>query len=62
MSGYTADALAHHGVLDEGLFFLEKPFSPAKLTKKVREVLDVSKLSRQTRAKNNKFVLNGFIC
>jgi len=40
MSGYTDDALAHHGVLDEGLSFLEKPFSPAKLARKVREVLD----------------------
>jgi signal transduction histidine kinase/CheY-like chemotaxis protein len=40
MSGYTDDALAHHGVLEEGLSFLEKPFSPAQLTKKVREVLD----------------------
>jgi PAS domain S-box-containing protein len=40
MSGYTDDALAHHGVLDEGFFFLEKPFSPAKIAKKVREILD----------------------
>jgi PAS domain S-box-containing protein len=40
MSGYTDDALAHHGVLDDGLFFLEKPFSPAKLARKVRQVLD----------------------
>lgn len=40
MSGYTDDALAHHGVLDEGLSFLEKPFSPARLARKVREVLD----------------------
>jgi len=45
MSGYTDDALAHHGVLDEGLFFLEKPFSPAKLARKVREVLDAPKLT-----------------
>ncbi|WP_202796956.1 response regulator [Pedosphaera parvula] len=40
MSGYTDDALAHHGVLDEGICFLEKPFSPSRLARKVREVLD----------------------
>jgi two-component system cell cycle sensor histidine kinase/response regulator CckA len=40
MSGYTDDALAHHGVLDESLSFLEKPFSPSRLACKVREVLD----------------------
>ena len=40
MSGYTDDALAHHGVLDEGLLFLEKPFSPVRLAGKVREILD----------------------
>ncbi|HEV2694107.1 MAG TPA: ATP-binding protein [Verrucomicrobiae bacterium] len=45
MSGYTDDALAHHGVLDEGLMFLEKPFSPAKLARKVREVLDTTKVA-----------------
>jgi signal transduction histidine kinase/ActR/RegA family two-component response regulator len=42
MSGYTDDALAHHGVLDEGLSFLEKPFSPSRLARKVREVLDAA--------------------
>ena len=40
MSGYTDDALAHHGVLEEKLSFVEKPFSPARLARKVREVLD----------------------
>ena len=40
ISGYTDDALAHHGVLDEGLWFLEKPFSPARFAQKVRAVLD----------------------
>ncbi len=42
MSGYTNDALAHHGVLDEGLSFLEKPFSPSQLARKVRAVLDLA--------------------
>ena len=42
VSGYTDDALAQHGVLDAGLSFLEKPFSPARLAKKVREVLDTT--------------------
>ncbi len=40
MSGYTDDALAEHGVLEPGIFFIEKPFSPARFTYKVREILD----------------------
>jgi PAS domain S-box-containing protein len=50
MSGYTDDALAHHGVLDEGLSFLEKPFSPSRLARKVREVLDVPAISATAAA------------
>ncbi|MDQ3818479.1 MAG: ATP-binding protein [Acidobacteriota bacterium] len=40
MSGYTDDAIVHHGVLDESMCFLEKPFTTDVLIKKVREVLD----------------------
>jgi PAS domain S-box-containing protein len=43
MSGYTDDALAHHGVLGPELSFLEKPFSPVGLARKVRDVIDASK-------------------
>jgi two-component system, cell cycle sensor histidine kinase and response regulator CckA len=43
MSGYTDDALAHHGVLGPELSFLEKPFSPSRLAHKVREVIDGAK-------------------
>ena len=40
MSGYTADLIAHHGVLDEGVHFIQKPFSMNVLTAKLREALD----------------------
>ena len=39
MSGYTANVIAHHGVLDEGVHFIQKPFSRNELAGKVREVL-----------------------
>ncbi len=40
MSGYTDDVIAHHGVLDEGMQFIQKPFSHRDLAVKVREALD----------------------
>jgi two-component system, cell cycle sensor histidine kinase and response regulator CckA len=39
-SGYTDDAIAHHGVLDPGIAFLSKPYSITTLAHKVRELLD----------------------
>ncbi len=39
MSGYTADVIAHHGVLDAGVNFIQKPFSMQNLVAKVREAL-----------------------
>jgi YesN/AraC family two-component response regulator len=39
MSGYTDDRLVHEGVLDPGTALLQKPFTPAMLARKVREVL-----------------------
>jgi two-component system, cell cycle sensor histidine kinase and response regulator CckA len=39
-SGYTDDAIVEHGVLEPGVAFLSKPYSPAALARKVREMLD----------------------
>lgn len=40
MSGYTANVIAHHGVLDTGVQFINKPFSRQDLATKVRAALD----------------------
>ena len=42
MSGYTDDAIVHHGVLDGRASFLEKPFTPDALARKIKEVLSLS--------------------
>jgi DNA-binding NtrC family response regulator len=46
MSGYTDDAIVHHGVLEDGIPFLQKPFTPHGLANKVREVLDAQPVRR----------------
>jgi CheY-like chemotaxis protein len=48
MSGYTDGVIAHHGVLDAGVAYLQKPFTADFLARKVREVLD----DRASRGRN----------
>lgn len=40
MSGYTADVIAHHGILEDGIHFIQKPFSVKDFANKVRLVLE----------------------
>ena len=42
ISGYTDDAILHHGVLDRETAFMNKPFPPASLLEKVRSLLSVT--------------------
>jgi len=40
MSGYTDNAIVHHGILDSGIHYLQKPIVPETLARRVREVID----------------------
>ena len=41
MSGYTANVIAHRGVLDGGVNFIQKPYSLKEIASKIREILDI---------------------
>jgi hypothetical protein len=45
MSGYTDDAIVRHGIMEDGVSFLQKPFTPDALGRKVREVLSTAALA-----------------
>ncbi len=49
MSGYTANVIAHHGVLDDDVYFLQKPFSSQELAVCVKKILDNGDGAGQTR-------------
>jgi len=40
MSGYTDNAIVHHGVMEPGIAFIGKPFTPTALLQKLRQVID----------------------
>jgi two-component system, cell cycle sensor histidine kinase and response regulator CckA len=46
MSGFTGDHIAKHGLLDPGAAFVQKPFGPEELARRVRQTLD---RARETR-------------
>jgi len=46
VSGYTDDAIVHHGILEVGTEFLQKPFSPGALASRVRQALDARPVAR----------------
>ena len=51
ISGYADDVLAYHGTLEDGTILMQKPFSPAELMLKVREVLDARKVEAPTTSR-----------
>jgi PAS domain S-box-containing protein len=53
MSGYTDNAIVHHGVLEPGTRFIAKPFTDRSLARKVREVLDEGRRSQPSSSRGS---------
>jgi two-component system, cell cycle sensor histidine kinase and response regulator CckA len=47
ISGYTDNTVITHGMLEPGLTFLQKPFTPQVLAGKIREILDLNKVENE---------------
>ena len=54
MSGYTADAIVHQGVLDQNVHFLQKPFTLTDLAHKVRQAIGKQEERRDREISNHK--------
>jgi DNA-binding response OmpR family regulator len=61
MSGYTDDAIVHHGVMEEGAKFIQKPFSPEELARKVRAVLGLTKRAARILVADDVAGVRGFL-
>jgi len=53
MSGYPANVIARHGVLDEGIHFLQKPFQMEAVASKVREALETGDQGSAVRSQQS---------